>query len=77
MTQLEKEQIMKLVGKRTDGVKYNMTIWHSEDTSGWLDMPMFSGSVTSLDEMEEYYYKAINSIKDLYEFVENATNFVK
>jgi hypothetical protein len=72
MTEQEKAEIMKLVGKYTDGVKYNMEIIYSEDTTGWLDMPMFYGVVSSLDEQEEYYYKNINSVDDYWEFIETA-----
>ena len=59
MNEQDKAEIMKLVGRYTDGVKYNMEIIYSEDTSGWLDMPTFYGVVSSLDEQEEYYYKNI------------------
>ena len=54
MNEQDKAEIMKLVGRYTDGVKYNMEIIYSEDTSGWLDMPTFYGFVSSLDEQEEY-----------------------
>ena len=72
MNEQDKAEIMKLVGRYTDGVKYNMEIIYSEDTSGWLDMPTFYGVVSSLDEQEEYYYKNINSVNDYWEFIENA-----
>jgi len=72
MNEQDKAEIMKLVGRYTDGVKYNMEIIYSEDTSGWLDMPMFYGVVSSLDEQEEYYYKDINSVDDYWEFIETA-----
>ena len=72
MTKSEKAIIMKMVGHYTDGVKYNMEIIYSEDESGWLDMPMFYGVVSSLDEQEEYYYKNINSVNDYCEFMTNA-----
>ena len=72
MNEQDKAEIMKLVGRYTDGVKYNMEIIYSEDTSGWLDMPTFYGVVSSLDEQEEYYYKNINSVNDYLEFIENA-----
>ena len=72
MNEQDKAEIMKLVGKYTDGVKYNMEIIYSEDTTGWLDMPMFYGVVSSLDEQEEYYYKNINSVDDYWEFIETA-----
>lgn len=76
MKNADKKQIMKMVGRYTDGEKFNMEIIHSEDESGILDMPMFYGVVTSLDEMEEYYYKNINSVDDYWEFVETA-NYMK
>lgn len=76
MTKSEKAIIMKMVGRYTDGVKYNMEIIYSNDDSGWLDMPMFYGVVSSLDEQEEYYYKNINSIDDYNEFVENANKYL-
>ena len=72
MNEQDKAESMKLVGRYTDGVKYNMEIIYSEDTSGWLDMPTFYGVVSSLDEQEEYYYKNINSVNDYWEFIENA-----
>ena len=72
MNEQDKAEIMKLVGRYTDGVKYNMEIIYSEDTSGWLDMPTFYGVVSSLDEQEEYYYKNINSVNDYCEFMTNA-----
>jgi uncharacterized protein YjgD (DUF1641 family) len=70
MTNEQKQHIMKIVGKYTDGIKYNMEIIYSEDTSGWLDMPIFYGVVSSLDEQEEYYYKNINTMEDYFNFVE-------
>ena len=69
MNEQVKSQIMKMVGRYTDGVKYNMEIIHSEDTSGLLDMPIFYGVVSSLDEQEEYYYKNINTLNDWMEFL--------
>ena len=72
MNEQDKAEIMKLVGRYTDGVKYNMEIIYSEDTSGWLDMPTLYGVVSSFDEQEEYYYKNINSVNDYWEFIENA-----
>jgi len=72
MNEQDKAEIMKLVGRYTDGVKYNMEIIYSEDTSGLLDMPIFYGVVSSLDEQEEYYYKNINSVDDYWEFIETA-----
>jgi hypothetical protein len=70
MTEEQKSHIMKIVGNYTDGVKYNMEIIYSEDTSGWLDMPIFYGVVSSLDEQEEFYYKKINTMEDYFEFIE-------
>ena len=72
MNEQDKAEIMKLVGRYTDGVKYNMEIIYSEDTSGLFDFPIFYGVVSSLDEQEEYYYKNINSVNDYWEFIENA-----
>lgn len=72
MTQEEKSQIMSVVGKYTDGVKYNMEIIYSEDESGWLNMPTFYGVVSSLDEQEEYYNKNINTFNDFVEFITDA-----
>jgi uncharacterized protein YjgD (DUF1641 family) len=70
MTDEQKQHIMKIVGNYTDGKKYNMEIIYSEDTSGLLDMPIFYGVVSSLDEQEEYYYKNINTMDDYFNFVE-------
>jgi hypothetical protein len=72
MNEQDKTEIMKQVGRYTDGVKYNMEIIYSEDTSGLFDFPIFYGVVSSLDEQEEYYYKDINSVDDYWEFIETA-----
>ena len=72
MTEQEKAEIMTVVGKYTDGVKYNMEIIYSYDDSGLFDFPMFYGVVSSLDEQEEYYYKDINSVDDYWEFINTA-----
>jgi hypothetical protein len=72
MNEQDKTEIMKQVGRYTDGVKYNMEIIYSEDTSGLFDFPIFYGVVSSLDEQEEYYYKNINSVDDYWEFIETA-----
>ena len=68
MTPQEKAEIMSVVGQYTDEIKYNMEIIHSEDTTGLLNMPVFYGVLTSLDEQEEYYYKNINTWNDWIEF---------
>ena len=70
MTEQQKQSVMNLVGLRTDGIKYNLEIIYSEDTTGLLDFPMFYGVVSSLDEQTEYYYKEINTVEDFFEFVE-------
>lgn len=72
MTAEQKAEIKEIVGSYTDGVKYNMEIIYSEDESGWLDMPIFYGVVSSLDEQEEYYYKNINTYNDFVEFMTDA-----
>lgn len=72
MKKKDKQEIMKMVGRYTDGEKFVMEIIHSEDESGILDMPMFYGVVSSFDEQEEYYYKNINSVDDYWEFIETA-----
>ena len=72
MNEQDKAEIMKLVGRYTDGVKYNMEIIYSEDNSGLFDFPIFYGVVSSLDGQEEYYYKNINSVDDYWEFIETA-----